>query len=301
MGARCRVCLKEGGDCRGCLRALFGGDVAPRIEVELARLHTLALSVVGRTSLSGVQRKISVGFGKERQTLQVDVEGARFILKPQTETFPQLPENEHLTMRLGELFGLEIPPCGLFPLADGTPAYIVRRFDRLDDGRKLHAEDFCQLAELPPKEKYASSAERCMTLVRRYADEPGIEALKLLRLFVFSYWVGNGDLHLKNLALVTDQQGLTRLSPCYDLLSTHLVIPDDDQALTVAGKRKNLFRRSWKQLAESAGIPARAAERILALPSLHLQSALSMVEASALSEDFKASYRDLLTTRAALR
>ena len=79
------------------------------------------------------------------------------------------------------------------------------------------------------------------------------------------------------------------------------MIPDDDQALTVAGKRKNLFRRSWKQLAESAGIPARAAERILALPSLHLQSALSMVEASALREDFRASYRDLLTTRAALR
>jgi serine/threonine-protein kinase HipA len=128
-----------------------------------------------------------------------------------------------------------------------------------------------------------------------------VEALKLLRLFVFSWWIGSGDLHLKNLALVTDPEGLTRLSPCYDLLSTRLVIPDDDLALSVDGRRGNLNRASWLRFAESSKIPARAAERVLAQPALLLQSALALVAASALGEELQASYCDLLTTRADFR
>jgi serine/threonine-protein kinase HipA len=295
----CRVCLKDGDDCRACVRQLFGADEVPKIDVTLARLHTLALSVAGKISLSGVQRKISVGFDKGRQTLQVQLEDARYILKPQAVTFPQLPENEHLTMRLAHLFGLEIPPCGLFPLEDGTPAYVVRRFDRGDDGRKIRAEDFCQLSEQPPKEKYESSAERVAKRCRRFTSEPGVEVLKLFRILVFSWWVGNGDLHLKNLALITDHDGLTRLSPCYDLLSTRLVIPGDSLALTIQGKRDNLTRRSWLGLAANAGIPVRAAERVLGEPGRRLEQALGLVAGSSLASELKGAYSELLTARAA--
>src|SRR5262245_47799500 len=110
-----------------CLRELFGVARVPVIDVELAKLHTLALAMVGHTSLSGVQRKISMRLVSEARTLQVAAEGGRFILKPQAHTFPSLPENEHVTMRIAARAGIEIPPCALVELKDGTRAYLVKR------------------------------------------------------------------------------------------------------------------------------------------------------------------------------
>jgi serine/threonine-protein kinase HipA len=226
----CPICLGPGAPHAECIRALYDADRPPAVDVELARLHTVALAMVGRISVSGVQRKLSVGLSADRSTLRISTDGRQFILKPQSETFPYLPQNEHVTMRMAALAGVEVPPCGLIELADGSVAYIVRRFDRPDPRperpHKLRMEDFCQLAEKPPKDKYAGSAELCARLVRRYADEPGVELVRLLRLLAFNWWVGNGDAHLKNFALLAGLDGRHRLSPAYDLLCTRLVIPD---------------------------------------------------------------------------
>ncbi len=290
MNAPCRVCLRPKGDCKPCLQSLFGSDVLPSIDVELSKLHLVAMKTLGQTSLSGVQKKLSVTLQVDRATLKIAVGQAQYVLKPQTETFPQLPENEHLTMRIAAEFGLEVPPCGLLNLKDGSCAYIIRRFDRLGDGSKLAAEDFCQLSEQPPKEKYRGSAEGCAKLVAKFCDEPLIETLKLFRLFVFSWWVGNGDLHLKNIAILSEKNGHTRLSPCYDLLSTRLVIPDDQFALTVGGKRNGLTEKSWLLFAENAGIPEKAAKRVLRRPAECLDNALALVESSALEKSLKEGY-----------
>ena len=103
-----------------CVRALFDSRRPPAVvDVDLAKLHTLALAMVGRQSLSGVQRKVSVGLTADKQTLQVALGGSQYILKPQSATYPELPQNELLTMRVAELAGVQIPPCGLVTLADG--------------------------------------------------------------------------------------------------------------------------------------------------------------------------------------
>ena len=100
MSRVCRICLES---VRGekdyherCLRALFGTAKVPKLDVEASKLHTAALAMVGHTSLSGIQKKISVNLAADRETLQVAAEGGRYILKPQTETYPGLPENELL-------------------------------------------------------------------------------------------------------------------------------------------------------------------------------------------------------------
>lgn len=110
-------------------------------------------------------------------------------------------------MRMAKLVGLEVPPCGLVQLADGSLAYVVRHFDRTATA-KLALEDFCQLAEKSPKDKYEGSAELCFKLVARFASEPGIEKAKLLRLLMFTWWTGNGDMHLKNLSLFIKMQAV---------------------------------------------------------------------------------------------
>lgn len=298
MNKSCGICLEpvetDGGYHPRCLRDLLGMPALPAIEVELAKLHTLALAMVGHTSLSGIQRKISVSLSTDRSTLQVAVEGGRFILKPQTQTAPAFPENEHTTMRLAELSGIEIPPCGLVPLKDGSIAYLVARFDRPRGGGKLRQEDFCQLLEMPPRNKYRGSAEKCMAVVKRCASEPLIEVLKLYRLFVFAWWCGNGDMHLKNLALLSGADGRTRLSPAYDLMNSQLVIADDPLALSVCGKKSNLDRKRWLAFAEHSGLRRPAAERVLNRQREVLGEAVELLRRSWLPDDLREPYEEVL-------
>jgi serine/threonine-protein kinase HipA len=280
-----------------CVRELFGAGDVPTIDLELAKLHTVALAMVGHTALSGVQRKVSLRLENESRTLHVATEGGRFILKPQAQTFPHLPENEHLTMRMAERVGIAIAPCGLVELKDKSLAYVARRFDRTDDGKKLLQEDFCQLDQRSPKDKYDSSAERCAKLVNRYASAPGVEAAKLFRLMVFVWWTGNGDMHLKNFSLLRWIDGNYRLSPAYDLLSTRLVMADDLLALSVDGNKKNVTRRQWMKYAEHCRVTPRAAERILREIVAALDDCTAMIGRSALPDEMKTAYATLIRTR----
>ena len=234
----------------------------------------------------------------DRETLQVAASGGRYILKPQTDTYPALPENEHICTRLARLVDIEVAPHGLVPLQDGSLAYIVRRFDRKPDGGKIRQEDFCQLAELSPSEKYDASAERCVRLLRKFATEPLIEILKFYRLLIFCWWSGNGDMHLKNFSLMTDDEGRTRFTPAYDLVCTRLVIRDDPTALSVCGKKDNLGRSRWLQFAEYCELPRRTAERILDQQVAATPAAEQLVEACFLPQEMKAELRALVATRA---
>lgn len=301
MSSRCLSCLQIvdglGERHSACTRDLFGTTTEPAIDLELARLHTYGLAMVGRTALSGAQRKISVALSGDRSTLRVALAGSQFILKPQAATFPYLPENEHVTMLLAKAAGIPVPAFGLVRLADGSLAYLVRRFDRTPDGAKIRMEDFCQLAEQSPKDKYRGSAELLFRLTHRYASEPLIAAARLFRQLVFAWWTGNGDLHVKNVALLADgpRHGL---SPAFDLLCTRLVIEDDDLALSVGGKRNRLRRADLVALGDYARLPRRASERTLRELAAHLDDSLELVRRSYLPPELREIYLTLLTDRA---
>jgi serine/threonine-protein kinase HipA len=301
--SRCLICL---GDIEPaadttyhgrCVRQLFGTATVPAIDLEMAKLHTVALAMVGRVSLSGIQRKISLGLTTDRRTLQVAVGRHRYILKPQTDVYPALPENEHVTMKIAQLVGIDVPPCGLVRLRDGSVAFITERFDRPREGGKLRQEDFCQLAEKPPKDKYDGSGELCARLVRKYASEPGIEIWRLYRLLLCSWWSGNGDMHLKNFSLLADRDGRHQLSPAYDLLATRLVIPDDPLALPIGGKRDGLVADDWRRFAEYCRLPERAALRIHREIIGATDGAMSLLTRSMLPDDLKEAYRAVLRER----
>lgn len=303
MSRVCRICLEN---VRGeadyhvrCLRALFGSAKVPHLDIELGKLHTAALAMVGHTSLSGVQKKISVGLSADRETLQVEAEGGRYILKPQTETYPFLPENEHVTTQLARLVDIEVAPSGLVSLKGGSLAYVVRRFDRLPTGKKLRQEDFCQLAEKSPKEKYDGSAEFCVRLLRKYATEPLVEILKLYRLMLFIWWSGNGDMHLKNFSLLTGEDGITRLTPAYDLVCTRLVIPNDPLALPIVGKKDRLDRADWLEFAKYCNLPEKPAMRVLDDLTAATDKATALIDRSFLPADQKKEFGVLVMERAA--
>jgi serine/threonine-protein kinase HipA len=300
----CRICLETTrGDAEyhpRCVKSLFGAAKIPTLDIEVSKLHTAALAMVGHTSLSGIQKKISVNLGVDRETLQVAAEGGLYILKPQTGTYPALPENEHVTTRLAQLVGIETAPAGLVKLKDGTLAYVVRRFDRLAGGGKVRQEDFCQLAEKSPKEKYDGSAELCVRLLRKYATEPLIEIRKLYRLLVFVWWSGNGDMHLKNFSVFIGADGIVRLTPAYDLVATNLVIANDPLALSVAGKKTKLRRSDWLEFAEYCQLSAKVAAPILDRQGSSADEAKSLIERSFLPDEQKPPYQELIQQRSVL-
>jgi len=285
-----------------CARRLFGSNVQPRLDLTAAQFQTLALATVGRSSLAGVQRKLSVGVLKDRSTLRIEVDGGgRFILKPASTTLEQLPQNEHVSMTLAERFGLRVPAHTLVEMGDGTLAYLVARFDRPPGGGKRLQEDLCQLRQVPPGAKYEATSLDCGETIRRYSAEPAADLVALFETFVFAYWIGNGDHHLKNISLLADEHGRHLLSPVYDQVCTAAYPQFDPRpALPLIDRAIAHVRPGdWTALAAAYGIPRRAAARILARPGERLPAAIAMVSSGHLTGETRDAFLRLLRTRAA--
>ena len=299
--APCRSCLGRLGKQdretihARCLRRLFGKGRLPVLDVDFDDLNAVGRAMIGRTSISGVQAKLALGF--DGQTLSVESAPTRYILKPQERDFAHVPENEHLTMTLAARAGFDVPPVALLELEDGSLALIEKRFDRTDDGHRLAVEDFCQLAELLPADKYSGSAELCVKLIQRYSAAPLLDLRTLFLQFLFSWWVGNGDLHLKNLSLLSARPNEPRLSPIYDLLNTGLHLPGDALALSVSGKKKNLKPKSWIELAERCQLPPTATRGAVQKLLAGLPEAVETVDRSFLSPEMKMEYTSALNER----
>jgi len=297
--ATCRICLKSTAKSLDyhteCLESLFGTSTLPVLDIEYSKMMGLAAEMAGKMSISGVQEKVSLRLSEDKSCLEIAPAGGRYILKPEPSRFAFLPQNEHLTMRLAELAGIETPPFGLVELKDKAIAYVIKRFDRLDDGTKLQVEDFCQLDEKPMRDKYQGSGELCIRILRKYATEPLIEIRKLFKMLLFSWWASNGDQHLKNFSLIRALDGRWRLAPAYDLICTRLPIPSDRElAMPILGKKSNLAKQPWLDFAEYSHIPQRAAARLLQEQIDALEPSLRCIEASFLPRDLKEQYQEIV-------
>ena len=299
----CLICLKptKGAEYHTeCSQFLFGVSTMPKLELEVGELYAVAAEMAGKMSISGVQEKVSVRLSADGSKLEVAKSAGRYILKPEPMRFSALPQNEHLTMCLASLVGIETPPFGLTRLKDGALAYVIKRFDRLDNGAKLAVEDFCQLSESRLKDKYNGSAEQCVRILRKYASEPLVETRKLFQLFLFGWWVANGDMHLKNISLMTHPDGTRKLTPAYDLVCTRVAMPRDDAvALSVGGRNRKFTRRKWLDFAEYCQLPKKAAERLLDVQIDALDKAMETVQRSYLPDKKRDVYEKVLRERTA--
>jgi len=247
------------------LRRMFGKPIRPTIPISLDKISIEAQKLAGQLSISGVQPKLSVRLEGEK-LLPIARDG-QFILKPQTQDFPELPQNEYLCMQMGRRFGLNIAPCLLLELADGSLAYLVKRFDRLKKGRRVEkfaCEDIHQILGGP--DKYAGSYEQIAKVIKEHCRFAPLELQRLFEMTIFNFAIGNGDAHRKNFSLLTSEEGTVALSPAYDLVSSRLVIPEEDGelALTVNGRRNRLGRTDFLAFADHVGIAATYAEGKLA-------------------------------------
>jgi serine/threonine-protein kinase HipA len=195
-----------------------------------------------KMSIQGVQPKLSAVLNTRKNGFElVDVDG-RYILKPQNPQYRHLPENEDLSMRLAASAGISVPLHGLVYSKDGSMTYFIKRFDRVGK-RKIAVEDFSQLLGLSRDTKYDASMEKVAQVIERYCTFPAVEKIKLFRLTLVNFLIGNEDMHVKNFSLLT-RDGVVELTPAYDILNTTIVLSDEQEeiALPIKGKKRKLDR-----------------------------------------------------------
>lgn len=288
-----------------CSRKFFGTAKPPLLDYSNEQMQELAKEIVIRSiAVTGVQPKLSLTIEKTPG----DPKGSRFtivglwggyILKPPTEEFPSMPENEDLTMHLSQIFGISTAEHSLVRLKSGELAYVTKRFDRVKTG-KLAFEDLCQLTETLTEDKYRSSMEKIGRHIAKYSTRPGLDLINFFEVALFSFLTGNADMHLKNFAMLTTEQKEVILSPAYDMLCTKIAMPDDkeEMALTIDGKKRKLKREHFDKLGMSLRIPAKSIENVYAKFSKRLKQSFEFIEISFLPQTMKVLYKTILKENA---
>ena len=235
------------------LKEMFNSSKCPVIDFNLGDMSQKAQKLTGKLSISGVQPKLSVKLDKKQNILIPVAESGEYILKPQTSTFPNIPENEQCCMDIAENLNIDIPLHCLIPLKDNSLAYVVKRFDR-EKSIKIHQEDFAQILE--QTDKYKGSVEQIGRKLKEISSAPGYDVQLFFERVILNFIIGNGDAHLKNYSISYRDKDNIRLAPAYDIVCSKLVLLDEeDSAITINGKNNRLKIEDFNKLAEYLNIP----------------------------------------------
>ena len=263
-----------------CIKSFFETTKFPDVDISNDVINQLAIDNTNKGfTVPGVQKKISLHLSKlENPRLTIVNYPIGYILKPQTEEYKALPEMEYLV-------------------------YITKRIDRAN-GQMLAMEDFCQLDGRLTEDKYRGSYERCGKIVSSYSANSGLDLAELFIRVVFSFAVGNSDMHLKNFSLIESGEGssIYALSDAYDMLSTNVVIPADKEqlALTINGKKQNIRRKDFLVFAETIGITEKSADKMIRKIVKLKDKYIEMCKDSYMPDDMKDSLENLIIERIAV-
>lgn len=306
MNKRCLYCYelleKETDFHERCSMKFFGTKTVPALEYSLGEMAELAKNVVERSvAVPGVQPKLSLTMissatNAGKRLTVVGALGGSYILKPPSVHYRDIPENEHVTMRIAEAFGISTVPSSLIRLKSGELSYISRRIDRLPDGTKIHMIDMLQITEA--FDKYRSSMERIGKAIAQYATNTLLDQVSFFELTVFCFLTGNNDMHLKNFSMIRNGEEWI-LSPAYDLLSVAIVNPKDDEALalTMEGKKKKLRRGNFTRLGKGLGLNEKQIQGVFKRAEENKVKAFEWIDKSFLSQEMKEEYKKLLEER----
>ncbi len=273
-----------------------------------------AMARATKMSIQGVQPKLSARLSPSAGRFKIVDQGGTYILKPQVEPFRSVPENEDVTMRMAAAVGIEVPVHGMVFSRDGSLTYFIKRFDRVGRGKKRSVEDFAQLAGEKRATKYGYTMERLIPLLE-YTTFPRVERLELFRRTLFSFLVGNEDMHLKNWSVISEPLELpgrgnvsltqyrVRLAPAYDLFNTTIALPaaTEEIALALRGKKNKLTREDFLEYfaRQRLALTDASIDDILGSLAGALPLWRDLIDRSFLAPLLKEKYVELLLERAA--
>jgi serine/threonine-protein kinase HipA len=310
MNKKCLYCYKkleasvESDFHEHCSVEFFGTKTAPLLTYSLNQMSELAKDVVERSiAVPGVQPKLSLslikdalGNGNKFRLKVVGALGGNYIFKPPSEHYPEIPQNEHVTMRIAEAFGIHTVKSSLIRLKSGELSYITKRIDRKESGEKIHMLDMFQILEA--FDKYKSTMERVGKAFGEYSSDTLLDKVYFLELSIFSFLTGNNDMHLKNFSMINADAKWV-LAPAYDLLNVMIVNPGDKEelALTLEGKKKKLRRANFERLGKVLELNEKQIEGVFKRIINNKPVAIEWIDNSFLSNKYKNKYRALLKER----
>lgn len=308
-----------------CAKKFFGTKEVPALNYTLNEIDSLASQAIEeQTSLTGGQPKLSLHLNKHEGSQRLTIVGlwGGFIMKPQivkakhqmnlnvlpnaqrlagrqTKEYSQLPEVEDLTMHLAEVAKIDVVPHTLMRMADDSLCYVTRRIDRTSKGEKISMEDFCQLTERQTEYKYKSSYEAIGKTILHYSSVPKMDLTNFMEVLLFSWIVGNNDMHLKNFSLYEPKEGKPRLTPAYDMLNAAIVNPRDKEelALTLNGKKSKIKTDDFIKTAITLGLPENVMQNLFAKYKAIEGKFVSRIMDSFLEEELKDAYVELIRRR----
>lgn len=250
-----------------------------------------------KLSIQGVQPKLSAAISVVEQEFKIVDQFGTYIIKPQNDLFPELPQNEDVTMKMAKAFGLDVPFHGMLYAKDGSLSYFIKRFDRYGKGKKIATEDFAQLTGNTRDTKYRFTMEKLVPVIDEFCSFPAIEKADFFKRVLFCYVTGNEDMHLKNFSLIT-KNGKTTLTPIYDFLNSSIVIknPEEEIALTLKGKKSNLKATDFIDYyaKERLQLNEKTVVTILEQMENAIPKWKELLEISFLSDEMKEKYLELL-------
>ena len=258
-----------------------------------------AIVRAAKMSIQGVQPKLSVNLNVKNEIFEIVDTGGRYIFKPQTMNYKEVPENEDVTMRLAKLIGIDVPLHGLVYSKDDTMTYFIRRFDRVGRNKKIPVEDFAQLSGKNRETKYESSMEQIISLIEQFCTFPSIEKLKLFNLTLFNYLVGNEDMHLKNFSVIRRDLKV-ELSPAYDLLNSTIILNSQEEIALPLGGKKNKLRKDDFLVyfaKERLELTQKSIEQTVSRIVNVFSKWTDLIQKCFLSDSMKTQYIDLLNER----
>lgn len=264
---------------------------------EQARLHS------DKMSIQGVQPKLSAVLNIKNHCFDIVDQGGKYIIKPPSEYYPEVPANEDLSMRLAKLIGIEVPLHGLIYNKDGSLSYFIKRFDRSGHKDKIAVEDFSQLTGHTRDTKYNFSMERLIDVIDAFCTFPQLEKKRLFERTCFNYLIGNEDMHLKNYSLIV-KNNKAELAPAYDFLNTTVILENtkEEIALPLNGRKRNLRRVDFVDYygLKRLGLNKKTVNQVLSRFQEKLDDMHHLIKLSFLSDEMKERYASLLARRAGI-
>lgn len=245
------------------------GEIDEAFEMNLARIYAPPET----PRLSGVQIKAPMNLDADGALTPAIGKPFTHILKPAGMAgFEMLPIVEWICLEFGRAAGFDVPTASLMAMPDGMPpALVVERFDIRrgpQDQRRLAMEDFCSILDVPASAKYDGTIERMARALRPLSTDPEADLRILLKRAAFAWLIADGDMHLKNLAMlrIAEPEARTfksvRFAPLYDSVTTRVFpgLAGDRMALKLNGKDDRLGLRDFSALARTIGLPEAEAE-----------------------------------------
>jgi serine/threonine-protein kinase HipA len=287
-----------------CNKIFYGSNDAPNLPYDFHDMEMLAKQIVDLSiSVPGVQPKLFLGVIKNaltdghngRLTVMDALEGM-YILKPQNTQYEQMPENEHLSMKLAALFKIDVVPHNLIRLTSGELCYITKRIDRKANGSKIHMIDFLQILEL--EDKYKGTSELLGKTIGQLSVNRLQDKLRFFEITLFNFLIGNNDMHLKNFSMWLSDIGWV-LSPSYDLLNVKIILPKDEEdlALMLGGKKKNFNKEYFDRFGAILDLNIKQIQFVYKKLADWLPAAFQLIDSSFLYQKNKQQYKSLIQQR----